>query len=284
MLAWNLQVCCPCIQQRGECTVLSSISGQTDRWAQLAAMQDSPLIPSSQSNGGGSGMPSTPVGNAAAVSPITASGGTPLSSDTGFMLLMFGGLPGGANGANTAAQTSAAATDAATGAQGSGFGSLLSQLQSMVSSLTGNSSTTAGTGSSGSIAAGGTSASAGASSSAATAVTNLGSLDSALVQDLNAITSDAGTVAAAFGGAQATAPPGGSTTSASGASSGSTNQPSSNDTAISNAHSAWADRTWGDGPSGAGGGWQQFKIATYLSQGAAGSDSATAAAMQSVLA
>ena len=262
--------------------MLSSISGQTDRWAQLAAMQDSPLIPSSQSNAGGSGTTSTPAANATAVTPITASGSTPLSSDTGLMLLMFGGPPNGANsaganGANTASQTSAAA-----GAQG-GFGSLLSQLQSLVSSLTGNSSTTSG--STGSIAAASTAASAGTTSgSTTTAIDNSGSLDGALLQGLNGINSDAGTVAAPFGGTQATPPPRGTATSAGDANSGSSGQPSSEDTAIANTHSAWADRTWGDGPSGAGGGWQQSQIATYLSQSQTGLDSATASATQSVFA
>ncbi|HEY4041360.1 MAG TPA: hypothetical protein VGM32_05885, partial [Rhodopila sp.] len=95
------------------------------------------------------------------------------------------------------------------------------------------------------------------------------------LQDLNAITSDLGTIASAMGGMQPPPPPG---------SEGSPGQ-SGGGVDLTNTGTAWANRAWGDGPSGSGGGWQQqLLIASYMSGNGSVQNSGTTSALPSITA
>jgi hypothetical protein len=242
--------------------VIHSVVGQNERWAQLTALQTPPAIPSGQGGGPALSNAGTAAPDPTAVSPVAASTASPLSSNTSLMLMLFGGGldPAGSTvgngstiGSGSPTQTVGSPDETTGTVGGSGIASLLADLQSLMASLAGGAS-----------AATSTSASTPASGSTpAPAVSGPSSNGNSLFQNLDRIASDLGTIVASTGSTQRQTPPPG------GAPSG------GND--ITNTISAAAIASWGDGPSGPGGGWQeQFALAAYESGSASGPNSQSA--------
>lgn len=252
--------------------MISSVVGQNERWAQLTALQTPPAIPSGQGGGPAPSNAGTTAADPTVVNPVAASTASPLSSNTSLMLMLFGGgldpagsttgsgsttSSGSPTGSGSTTQTVGSPDDTTGTADGSGVASLLADLQSLMASLTGGAS--AATSSSASTPATG--------STPPPAVSGPPASGNSLFQDLDSIPSDLGTIIASTGSTQQQTPPPG------GASSG----PPSGGNDTSNTISAAAIASWGDGPSGAGGGWQeQFALAAYQSGNASGPNSQSA--------
>jgi hypothetical protein len=252
------------VVSKGEWHVIHSVVGQNERWAQLTALQQPPAAQSGQGGPAFSNLGTT-TADPTVVNPVAGSTASPLSSNMSFMLMMFGGgldsaagsgAAGGSGLTSGSGSTTASPDDTANTQGGTGAASILADLQSLMASLTG--------GYSGSTASGGATAPAGSDAS---------SSSSSLLQGLDSIVTDRGTTVAAAGSAQPPPPP------SSGASTG---QPSDGND-ITNSGSAAADATWGDGPSGPGGGWQeQYALAAYVSGNLSGLSSASGSALQSL--
>ena len=201
--------------------MLSSISGQNERWAQLGAYQPPPPSKSDQDGGWGSTTGATASPGATPSIP-TAGGVSPTLSDgMSFALIAFSGAApaqsfqaGGQSNA-TSNPTSATPSSTSLGSQ------LLSDMQSLLSALTGmgastNAGTPAGMGSSGtastsngsiitgSISTGSIGAASTPPSSSAIGAAN--GLSNTVIQDLQAVASDLNSIASAVGTGQ---PPGG---------------------------------------------------------------------------
>ncbi len=243
--------------------MISSIVGQNERWAHLTALQSPPAIPSGQGGGPALSNAGTTAPDPTAVSPVTASTASPLSSNTSLMLMLFGGGldPAGSStvgngssiGSGSPTQTVGSPDETTGTVGGSGIASLLADLQSLMASLAGGAS--AATSSSASTPA--------SSSPPAPAVSGPSSNGNSLFQNLDRIASELGTIVASTSSTQRQTPPPG------GAPSG------GND--ITNTISASAIASWGDGPSGPGGGWQeQFALAAYKSGSASAPNSQSA--------
>jgi hypothetical protein len=225
--------------------VIHSVVGQSERWAQLNALQPPPAAQSGPGNRPGFSNVGTTTADPTVVSPIAGSTASPLSSNMSFMLMMFGGgldsatssgAAGGTGLTGGSGSTTASLGDTSNIQGGTGAASILTDLQSLIASLTRDTSGTP-----------------------ATAPTGSGALSggSSRLQDLNSIVTDLGTTTATPGGAQPPPPP-----PSNGAA---TDQPSDGND-ITNPASTAAVATWGDGPSGPGGGWQeQFALAAYQS-------------------
>ncbi len=236
--------------------MIHSVVGQNERWAQLSVLQPPPAAQSGQGRGPAFGSVGTTAADPTVVSPVAGSTPSPLSSNMSFMLMMFGGGLDSANGSGAAGatgltggsgSTTTSPNDPSNTQGGTGTASVLADLQSLIASLTGGSA--------------GTSASGSASAPGASAALLTGSSPT---QDLDSIVADLGTPAARPGSGQPPPPPAGGAA---------TGQPKYGDD-ITNPGSAAADATWGDGPSGPGGGWQeQFALAVYQSGSAAGPNS-----------
>jgi hypothetical protein len=243
--------------------MLSSIPGQNERWTQIAALQPPPVAEPGQNGGSGFDNAGTTAADPSAVSPVAGSTASPLSSNMSFMLMMFGGGlgsaggSGSANGSGSATQTVGSPDDTPGQQGGTNLGPLMAELQSFVSSMING--TSAGT----STSASGTTAAPGGASLAS----------NPLLQDLNSSASDLGTTVASADATQQMPPPsGGGSPSQSGG---------GND--ITNTGTAVAARRWGDGPAGAGGGWQeQFLMAAYASGSTSGVNGATTTTLQSI--
>jgi hypothetical protein len=217
----------------------------------------------------------TTIADPTVVNPVAGSTTLPMSSNMSFMLMMFGGGldsatgSGSANGTDSSGGTgsttgtdSAARSGSATPTAGSpddtsdtqigsSLATMLADLQSLMTTLTG-----------GRTALGNATAPVGSGTSAT---------GSSLSQHLDSIVSNMGTMVAATGSAQPPPLPGAS------------GGPSSEGNDITNPGSAVAAATWGDGPAGPGGGWQeQFAIAAYESGNASGPNTALASTLQSV--
>lgn len=227
--------------------MIHSIVGQSERWAQLTALQPPPAAQSGPGSGPGFSNVGTTAADPTVVNPVAGSTASPLSSNMSFMLMMFGGGldsttgSGAGAGSTSGSGSTTASPDETSNIQGgTGAASILANLQSLIASLTG-----------------------GTSGTPATAPTG-----SSLLQDLDSIITDLGTTTTTPGGAQPPPPP-----PSSGAATG---QPSDGND-ITNQSSAAAVATWGDGPAGPGGGWQeQFALAAYQSGSTSGPNSQSA--------
>jgi hypothetical protein len=248
--------------------MISSIPGQNERWTQMTALQSPPVAQSGQNGDSGFGSTATTAAGPSTVSPVTGSTASPLSSNMSFMLMMMGGGPdsanvsGPANASGSAIQTVGSPDD--TSDQQSGA-SLVAQLQSFLSSMTG--ATSAATAASAPLATawGGATVAPGSGPSPAS---------SPGLPDLNNDAAGLETMVASADATQ-TVPP----TTGGGGSPAKSN--GGND--ITNTGTAVAARRWGDGPAGAGGGWeQQFLMAAYASGKTSGVNDATMSALQSI--
>ncbi len=243
-------------RQQGEWHVIHSVVGQSERWAQLTALQPPPAAQPGQGSGSGFSNVGTTPADPTVVNPIAGSTASPLSSNMSFMLMMFGGGLASATGSGAAGGTGLTSGSGSTTASpdgtsniqgGTGAASVLANLQSLIASLTG-----------------------GTSGTPATAPTGSGALStgSSLLQDLDSIVTDLGTTTATPGGAQPPPPP---------PSSGAATAQPSDGIDITNQGSAAAVATWGDGPARPGGGWQeQFALAAYQSGSTSGPNSQSA--------
>jgi hypothetical protein len=99
----------------GEAPVLSSIGGQNDRWVQIAALQ--PPAPSQPGRDGGlgSGTAGTATTDLPPINPIAGSIASPLSSDTNFLLTVFGGRAHASNRPGASGSTATSVQDPTTG-------------------------------------------------------------------------------------------------------------------------------------------------------------------------
>lgn len=247
--------------------MINSVVGQNVRWAQLAALQSPPAALSDQSDGSAFNNVGTSAVDASVVNPIAGGTSPALSSNMSLMLMMFGGglgsttgsgsttgtgstggsgpATGSTGGSGPATQTVGSPDDTSTPG-GSGLASMLANLQSLMATLTGGASA----GSSGTSPAG-----------------------NSILQDIDNVFSNLGTLVASTNAAQPPPPP------TDGASGG---QPSGGND-ITNPGSTVDYASWGDGPAGPGGGWQQqFALAAYESGGASGPNSASAAVLQGI--
>lgn len=209
--------------------MLSSISGQNDRWAQLGVYPRPPSLPSGQNGGSAStGSTAAPSGSA---NDTPAAGGTsgPLSDDMSFTLMGFN-IESAAGQNNTTSD--AASPDPASSTQdgSSPKSQLLTDVQSLMSDLTGT--------------AGSPTGKSAASDTDTAAATDFGST---IRQGLQTVTSTPDTMASTSGSA-----PGGPTPG----------QPSrSND--ISNTGTSAGGGTSGWTPNYSDGFQQQFALAAY---------------------
>jgi hypothetical protein len=245
--------------------VIHSVVGQNERWAQLTALQLSPAAQSSQGGGPAFRNAGTTTADPTVVDPIAGSTPSLLSSNMSFMLMMLGGGLDSATGSGAAGGTVLTNGSASTtgspnttpGTQGgTGAAPILANLQSLIASLTGSTSGDAALGS-------------------ATAPVGSGAspTSSSLLQGLNSIVTDPGTTAATTGTTQPPPPP----------PSGAPTGPPSGGNDITNPGRAAAVATWGDGPSGPGGGWQeQFALAAYASGNVSGLSGVSDSARESL--
>jgi hypothetical protein len=240
--------------------VIHSVVGQNERWAQLTALQPSPAAQSGQGGGPAFSNAGTTTADPTVVNPVAGSTSSPLSSNMSFMLMMFGGGLDSATGSGAAGGTGltsgsgspTGSPDATPGTQGgAGAASILANLQSLIASLTG-----------------GTSGITALSSAAMPAGSGASPTGSSLLRGLNS------TTAATTGSAQPPQPP----------PCGAPTGPPSGGNDITNPGSAAAAvATWGDGPSGPGGGWQeQFALAAYASGNVSGLSGVSDSARQSL--
>jgi hypothetical protein len=248
--------------------VLSSISGQNERWAQLAALQPPPATQSSQDGGQDFSNSGTVASGTSTLGPIASNTASPLSNDMNFMLMMFGGGTSSTSSSGSTTQTTGPDDTSGTSITqgGTSFASLLTDLQSLLSTLGGGTSSTTD--------ATTTSASIGNAST----IDNTGSVSSTLRQDLDSIASDLGTIAASFGGIQPPPPPPDVTSSGQSANGIS----DISNTATASVESAWSTG-WGS-TSGAADSWrQQFGFAAYAAAAdQSGLNTATTSAQQSI--
>ncbi len=245
--------------------MIHPLIGQNERWAQYAALQPPPGAQSGQAGGSAFSNQGTVGADPTVVNPISSGSGSPLSSDTNFMLFFFNsgtssaGGSGAPTGTGSPTQTTGAPDDTSASQGGTSLtAQLLTDLQSFVADLT-------KAGGAGSAA---TSAGSATGSSAGTAASGAGtpSATSSLAQDLEAITSAVGTVAFAFLGE--------SSPGATGAGN-----------AGGNADSATTEPSWRDRTFGPGDGWRQrFGPAAYAASDQSGQTSATASALQRITA
>ena len=92
-------------RQQGEWHVIHSVVGQSERWAQLTALQPPPAAQSGQGSGPGFSNAGTTPADPTVVNPIAGSTASPLSSNMSFMLMMFGGGLASATGSGAAGGT-----------------------------------------------------------------------------------------------------------------------------------------------------------------------------------
>jgi hypothetical protein len=240
--------------------VIHSVVGQNERWAQLTALQPSPAAQSGQGGGPAFSNAGTTTADPTVVNPVAGSTSSPLSSNMSFMLMMFGGGLDSATGSGAAGGTGltsgsgspTGSPDATPGTQGgTGAASILANLQSLIASLTG-----------------GTSGITALSSAAMPAGSGASPTGSSLLRGLNS------TTAATTGSAQPPQPP---------PCGGPTGPPSGGNDITNPGSAAAAVATWGDGPSGPGGGWQeQFALAAYASGNVSGLSGVSDSARQSL--
>jgi hypothetical protein len=270
--------------------VIHSIAGQNERWARLDASQSPPTAQSGQNGGSGFGNVGTTAAGASVVNPIGGDTAQPLSGNMNLMLMMFGGGSGAANGTNASSGTDSATqtagapddTSAASAAQsGPGMASLLADLQSLLSSLGGNATSPTDANASGTTGTSGAPPSIGTQPTGTqptgtqptgTSSTGASSTGNSLLQDLDSIASDLGTIVASAGGAP---PPSG------GPASRWPGRDHADD--ISNPGTASAE-PWRNGwDATTGGGWQQqYGLAAYTSGELSGTTGATASALQNI--
>ena len=247
--------------------MIHSVVGQNERWAQLTALQQSPAAQSGQGGGPAFSNAGTTTADPTVVNPVAGSTPSPLSSNMSFMLMMFGGGLDSATGSGAAGGTgltsgsgsTTGSPDATPGTQGrTGAASILVNLQSLIASLAGD-----------------TSGITALSSAAMPAGSGASPTGSSLLQGLNSIAIDLGTTASTTGSSPPPPPP---------PPSGAPTGPPSGGNDITNPGSAAAAvATWGDGPSGPGGGWQeQFALAAYASGNVSGLSGVSDSARQSL--
>lgn len=245
--------------------MIHSVVGQNERWAQLTALELSPAAQSGQGGGPAFSNAGTTTADPTVVDPIAGSTPSPLSSNMSFMLMMLGGGLDSATGSGAAGGTGLTSGSASTtgspdttpGTQGgTGAAPILANLRSLIASL------------------GSTSGDAALSSATAPAGSGASPTSSSLLQGLNSIVTDLGTTAATTGSTQPLPPP------PSGAPTG---PPSGGNDITNPGWAAAAVATWGDGPSGPGGGWQeQFALAAYASGNVSGLSGVSDSARQSL--
>ena len=243
--------------------MIHSVLGQNERWAQLTALQLSAAAQSGQGGGPAFSNAGTTTADPTVVDPIAGSMPSPLSSNMSFMLMMLGGGLDSATGSGAAGGTGLTSGSASTtgspnttpGTQGgTGAAPILANLQ--IASLTGS-----------------TSGDAALSSATAPAGSGASPTSSSLLQGLNSIVTDLGTTAATTGRTQPPPPP----------PSAAPTGPPSRGNDITNPSWAAAVATWGDGPSGPGGGWQeQFALAAYASGNVSGLSGVSDSARESL--
>ncbi len=127
--------------------MLSSIGGQNERWAQIAAVRPASPAQAGESSGPVPGKAGTTTSDLPPIGPVAGSTGSPLSSDTSFLLTVLGGAAQSANrpgptgppirdqtGAQSAtAPQGVSSTIAQTAAGGVTEASLVKELQALVS-------------------------------------------------------------------------------------------------------------------------------------------------------
>jgi hypothetical protein len=91
--------------------VLSSIGGLNERWAQIAALQPPAPTRSDQDGGPGLANSGTATGDPLPISPIAGGAASPLSSDTNFLLTVFGGAAGPSSRASASGSTGGSIQD-----------------------------------------------------------------------------------------------------------------------------------------------------------------------------
>jgi hypothetical protein len=245
-----------------------SISGQNERWAQLSAYQPPPASLSGQNGGwnslGGTSASLGQSGNTAVAGGATAG----LSDDTSFALIAFGGdWTSGSAAAGQTAGGSGAVSASSTQDAGSLGSQLLTDVQSLISALTGSAGSSTGT-----------SATSGGTTDGTTAGTAATDSDSTVLQDLQTVTSDLGSIASLYGAPQpgtAGSPPGGPPQAGP--------PPDSNE--ISNTGTSASDGTGGterwrrdyrDGLQ------QQFAVSAYTSSSASALDSSATSSLTAI--
>ena len=241
--------------------MLSSIIGQNERWAQLAASRATPAAQSSQAAGGTNAYAPAALSSGTGSDAVTGGTLSPLSDGMNFALMAFGASSqsGGSPGATDTGSITSGGTSA--------LSQVLTDLQSLLSSISGTSS-----------AAGGSAASsASASDTDASSISNSGTTTSILSQDLQQLSTDLGSLASTIG---ATSPRTGGTPSTpppppSGP------PPGSSDILNSGTASASAGIS-NTGTASAGSGWatfmQQFAAGAYGS----GYDSSTTSSLMAI--
>lgn len=156
--------------------MLSSIVGQNERWARLAAQPTTPAAPSSRMTEGTSASASSP-GARAGNGAVTGDTSSPISDGTSLALMTFGSsLQGGA--------TSGATDNDSIASNGtSGLSRLLTDLQSLLSTFSGTSSSAIP---------------AGAARNSAAETDSSVSNSATLSQDLQQLSAEFGDLASAF--------------------------------------------------------------------------------------
>ena len=160
--------------------MVSSITGQNEHWARLAAYQTPPAAQSSQTSGATSAYAPSALSAGSGDGAVTGDTSSPLADGTNFALLAFGSSAGAGGTAGAADGASIPATGT------SAMSQLLTDLQSLLSTLGGTPSAAGG----GRGAAGTPAANTGSSS-----VSNTGTTAGTLSQDLQQLSSDLGSLA-----------------------------------------------------------------------------------------
>lgn len=234
--------------------MLSSITGQNERWAQLAASQATPAAQSSQITAGTSAYPSSSPWAGPGDGAVTGDASSPISDGTNFALLAFG------SSSQTSGTAGAANGNAISTGGTSGMSQILTDLQSLLSTLGGTSPATGGSAASGTAA----------TDSNSSLVSNSGTT---LSQDLQQLSTDLGSLASTLGRAHhgdhvRPEPPG--------------PPPGSSDILNSGTVSASSGDITGSGTASASNGWatfmQQFAAGAYGS----GYDSSTTSALMAI--
>nr|WP_294521565.1 hypothetical protein [uncultured Rhodopila sp.] len=157
---------------------MSSITGQNERWAQLAAYQTPPAAQSSEISGGTSAYASSSLWADPGAGAVTGNTSSPISDGTNFALMAFGSSSQSATNGNSIASDGT-----------SGISQLLTDLQSLLSSISGTSSATGSNATSATSTADADSAS----------VSNSGTTTGTLSQDLQQLSTDLGSLASTMG-------------------------------------------------------------------------------------
>nr|WP_294509232.1 hypothetical protein [uncultured Rhodopila sp.] len=165
--------------------MLSSITGQNERWAQLAAYQATPAAQSSQITGGTSAYASSSLWAEPGSGAVTGDTSSSIADGTNFALMAFGSPPqaGGTTGAANGGSITTSGTSA--------MSQLLTDLQSLLSTLGGTSSSASGSGTAGTSSTD--------TDTDSPSVSNSGTTASPLAQDLQKLSTDLGSLASTLG-------------------------------------------------------------------------------------